>query len=902
MSLNTRLLLALLGIPLLVYALMATLLVIKDHHQSRQALQYRLESAGNLLAPELGNAILAQDNQHMKATARRLLEREGLLAVTLYDAEHNRLLSLGRPTLPAPEQASSIAPGLATEQNVWRLQVPLEPSQAILTNDNSPAAAQGWLEAQFDTRNLTLQRYQLIASLSLGGLLLGLFLFLVAFTLSRYVTRPMEEANAMLYRLTKGDYRYRLAPPTPPEQQRLANGINALATHLQQAQVDMQTQIEQTTSELEESMETIEEQNIKLDFAHRTAVQANAVKSEFLANMSHEIRTPLNGIIGFCRLLGRSSLDTRQREWLQHVHRACDNLLMLVNDVLDFSKLEANQLTLEQVDVDIVALVDEVLGLHAPEAQRKQLNLLALVYDDIPTPLSGDPLRIHQVLSNLISNAIKFTSQGDVVVRVMLETHEEQRLTLRVNVSDTGIGLSDAQQEQLFKAFSQAKPSHSRHFGGSGLGLSICRQLVERMGGEISVMSQLDQGATFSFALPLLAHAALERPPELILSGQRICLHEAHTLTHHVYEHLLRRWGAEVSSLAAVESASLLVIGLSNETLSREQQQRWQEAINNAASPALVLVNLTPFELPSFTLPHGGEIMCKPLPRAKLAAAVKRHLVTAPLTPSKQDTALTTPHQAQPLQLLVVDDNAPNRQLLKALLTTDGVTVSLAESGEQALEFARGRLFDLVLMDIRMPGMNGVQTTQALRRLGNGWASCPIVAVTAHAMLPERQQWLADGLDEVLIKPIDETQLHHLVQRFLGAAQPDLLPSPSSRTQAGLPTPLPSRLAVVDLALGTRLAGGRQSIAREQLRGLINSLDDTEDAIRHAYAASDAAALLDAVHALNGASRYCGAPELALLVETLETRLRSGSIESAATLLDDLYSAMTRLRAQGDDL
>ncbi len=259
------------------------------------------------------------------------------------------------------------------EEDAWRLQVPLT-SEAM---GDIRRVTNGWLEAEMDIRALTLERYRLIASLSLGGMLLGLLLFLIAFAISRYASRPIEEANQALYRLSRGDYSLAMPAAKPTEFKQLANHINRLAEHFQQAQRDMQSQIEQATSELQESMETIEEQNIKLDLAHRSALRANAVKSEFLANMSHEIRTPLNGIIGFCRLLGRSSLDTRQEEWLEHVRRACDNLLMLVNDVLDFSKLEADRLTLEEVDVDIVALVDEIIGLHAPEAQRKQLHLVA---------------------------------------------------------------------------------------------------------------------------------------------------------------------------------------------------------------------------------------------------------------------------------------------------------------------------------------------------------------------------------------------------------------------------------------------------------------------------------------------------------------------------------------------
>ena len=902
MSLNTRLLFALLGFPLLMYAMMAVLLVIQSGTEARAAQQERLENAGELLSPSFADAVAQGDSQRLEALARQLLTMRGLRAVALFDTQGDRLLLLGnaaRPTLEAPASSQ-----LLMEEEAWRLRLPLEvtqPNTSLVSAVNSSA---GWLVIEMDTRALTLGRYKLIASLSLGGMLLGLLMFLIAFAISRYATRPIEEANQALYRLSRGDYRLHLMPSNAAELNHLTSHINTLAEHFQQAQRDMQTQIEQATSELQESMETIEEQNIKLDLAHRSALRANAVKSEFLANMSHEIRTPLNGIIGFCRLLGRSSLDTRQQEWLQHVHRACDNLLMLVNDVLDFSKLEANRLTLEEADIDIVALVDEVIGLHAPEAQRKQLHLVAMVYDDVPTPLSGDPLRIHQVLNNLIGNALKFTHEGDVIVRVMLDNQEGQHVVLNLSVSDTGIGLSDAHQKALFSAFSQAEPSHSRQFGGSGLGLTICRQLIERMGGEIELESVLGQGTTFSFTLPLLAHKAIERPAEISLANPTIRLYETHAPTRHVLEHLLQRWEAQPIAFDASEPAQLLILGLEHSDYTPERHRYWQKVIDQTPCPVLILANGNSFDLPPLRLPQGGETLYKPFSRAQLVASLKQLLLPACVSYKKPGALAALPASSQPVKLLIVDDNAPNRELLKNMLEDPALHITALESGHQALEFARTSNVDMVLMDIRMPGMDGVQTTQALRRLSSTWARCPIIAVTAHVLSSERQKWLAEGLDDVLIKPIDEAQLHQLLHRFLGVthrlADSNAAPSATSSSKTTIKSfshTTPAKLPVVDLEIGARLAGGKEYLAREQLKRLIDSLDESEQHMRSAFAQQNLPMLLDWVHGLNGASRYCGAPELALLVETLETRLRTSGLDHVEGLLEDLYRAMARLKA-----
>ncbi|GEN27461.1 histidine kinase [Halovibrio variabilis] len=900
MSLNTRLLFALLGLPLLVYALMGILLVVQSDTQARAEHQERLESAGELLAPSLADAVARQDSQQLEQLARQLLNLNDLRTVALYDAQGNQLLSLGpsaaAPTSPSPPVDSQ----LAIDEEAGRLRLALTPSEG------SRSTPLGWLTAETDTRALTLERYKLMASLSLGGMLLGMLMFLVAFAISRYVTRPIEEANHALYRLSRGDYRLHLEPSQATELDQLSSRINVLAEHFQQAQRDMQTQIEQATSELQESMDTIEEQNIKLDLAHRSALQANAVKSEFLANMSHEIRTPLNGIIGFCRLLGRSALDTRQQEWLQHVQRASDNLLMLVNDVLDFSKLEANRLTLEEADIDIVALVDEVLGLHAPEAQRKQLHLVAMVYDDVPTPLCGDPLRIHQVLNNLISNALKFTHKGEVIVRVMLDNLEGQHVVLNLSVSDTGIGLSDAQQQALFSAFCQAEPSHSRQFGGSGLGLTICRQLIERMGGEISVESELGSGSTFSFTLPMLAHKAIERPAEINLSNAPVRLYENHAPTRYVLAHFLHRWEAQPLAFDAPERAQLLILGLEPNDFSPERYHHWQTVIDQTACPVLILANGNSFDLPTLRLPHGGETLYKPFSRAQLVASLKQQLLPT-LEPDKPVGSLPALQVAsQTLKLLIVDDNQPNRELLKSMLEHPTLAITTVESGQQALAFAHSDNADMVLMDIRMPGMDGIQTTQALRRLSTTWARCPIIAVTAHVLSSERQQWLAAGLDDVLIKPIDEAQLNQLLNRFLGVTQRQRVstdPPPSQNThKPGHSHKAPAMLPVVDLEMGARLAGGKEHLAREQLKRLTDSLAESEQHMRAAFAQQNLPTLLDWVHGLNGASRYCGAPELALLVETLETRLRTGGLSRAEELLDNVYRAMARLRAHRPQL
>ncbi|RDB43237.1 response regulator [Halomonas sp. DQ26W] len=881
MSLGNRLTLWLLGLPLLVLLFAATLDLHQESEWRKSALRDRLVTAAELQAPMFAQALVARDQSQLDSLARRLLDIDEARGVGVYTETGMTMLELGRSRAKvamAPPQETQ----LDTQGDLWRLMVPLD-----LTENNGIIQGLAWLEIDIDSRALTLDHYRRLAIAGLVLLILELLLFVMASSLGRRLDSNLNGASEALRRLRGGDLHTRLAEDGPPELNRLAQQVNALGDELEHSRDNIQRQIEQTTADLQESMETIEIKNIELDLAHRRALEANRVKSEFLASMSHEIRTPLNGIVGFCRLLGRSRLDPRQREWLDQVQVACDNLLALVNDVLDFSRIEAGRLKLDRADVDMVSLVDEVLGLQAPLAHQKGLHLLGLVYDDVPSPLRGDPLRIRQVLINLVHNALKFTEEGEVIVRVMVEDHSHtDQVLLRISISDTGIGLTPKEQHDLFQAFHQATAGHSRQYGGSGLGLAISRQLVEQMGGRISVESAPTKGSTFAVSLPLEVIGGMDTLPERILDGQRIALYEPHAPTRHALSHLLCGWGAQVVEIPhpTVQSPppALMVAGLPT-LLSDTVLEEWQTWLNACPCPVLLLVNATPLELPKLTFSSGGELLCKPISRQALAEGLRR-------CSSLRSKVVVAPSLSR---LLVVDDNASNRRLLKDILQRPGLWIEEAGSGEAALAIAENEPFDLVLMDIRMPGMDGVETTRALRKLGGSWSHCPVIAVTAHALEGDRQQLLASGLQEVLIKPVDSNALEAILQRHLRVTPP-VRQMESDATERQEQS---AELAVIDLLLGTRLANGSQSLALELLEELATSLPSSARELQAALSTEDPEALLDTVHALNGACRYCGAPELALVAETLETRLRSEGMTGVEPLIDDLFRAMERLRA-----
>ncbi|WP_227368433.1 ATP-binding protein [Halomonas sp. M20] len=891
MPLKYRLLTLVLGIPLLLLLIQSSYLFVQAQQQRHDTLRNHLSESVELLTPSLIQVLKRDDSAQLQPLLQRLMDLNGVSAVVLHGNDGSVVKSLGTTQLPLALPARRRT-RIVEEESQWRLFKPL-PAFAPPWANRDEANKYYWLEVVIHNSDRALVDYRQLAHYALAWLIMAALLLLTAYGTLRRVLPTLRAQRQTLQRLDRGRYDSRVRESGPREITLLSRAINKLGDHLLRTKEAQRQQLEQTTNELQESMETIEVQNIELDMARRRAQQANRIKSEFLANMSHEIRTPLNGIIGFCRLLGRGRLDNREREWLEHIETASNNLLTLINGILDFSKMEAGKLELDSVAFDMVPLIDEVLTLQAPAAQDKDLQLLGLVFDDVPSELLGDPQRIKQVLINLVSNAIKFTERGEVIVRVLVDESEDNDVRLRIRVSDTGIGLPPTIHDQLFQPFSQGSISRSRQYGGSGLGLMICKQLVEQMGGEISADNQPDGGSEFGFTLSLRSLVGTaERPPELMLASPLIGLWEPHKTTRQVLSHQLERWGARVRLLQqdTILDAplDLLIVGISRGDLQPQRLQLWRQRLATAGCPALVLMNSDPYDLADMTLPCGGEILCKPIPRARLSEVIGRLLLPdshAPAAARKKDAL-----GHGPARVLVVDDIASNRILVRELLHQAGIATLIAESGHEALALAHEQEVDLVLMDIRMPDMNGVEVMQSLHQLGGRWATCPYVALTAHAERDETRWLLEAGMQEVLTKPLDEQALARILTLYLGVVAPfDKMTKAAADDEQ-------DPLAVVDMQLGQRLAGGRIELARKTLAMLLDSLAQSETELRESFAAGDEKAFLDAVHHLNGACRYCGVPELALLSETLETRIRAQGLSTTGSMLEEVFDAMQRLR------
>ena len=875
-------------------------------------LQSQLLERGEMLteqlAPIVATALVREDKAQLERIAAQALEQADVRSVSFLGADRTQLAHAGPSMLNSVPIGNSLHPLRRSGLDATRYLLPVFGRHRDLAGPAVPSEADrllGWVEVELSHDGTLLRGYRsLFASLLL--ILAGLTATaLLAMHMSRAISTPIRKIKQTVTQIKDGNLESRLPAMGSHELDALAAGINRMAETLQDAQEELQHSIDQATEDVRQNLETIEIQNIELDLARKEALEASRIKSEFLANMSHEIRTPLNGILGFTHLLQKSELTPRQLDYLGTIEKSADSLLGIINEILDFSKIEAGKLVLDSIPFNLRDLLQDTLTILAPAAHAKQLELVSLVYRDTPSSLIGDPLRMKQILTNLVSNAIKFTREGTIIARAMLEDESEDSVQLRISVQDTGIGLSSQDVRALFQAFSQAVNSLSRQPGGTGLGLVISKRLVEQMGGEIGVDSTPGEGSEFwiSVSLPKARDDAEDLPSAPLLA-RRVAVVESHELARQALVHQLEDCGLEVSPFKSVEQLQagvaaaraaarpleLAVLGVTSFDLSAQRLGQHVRDIEQHGCRVLVLCPTTEQALFHDSVPDAHvQLQAKPACTRKLRRAL------ADLVNPKQLRlpASGTPSERPP-RVLCVDDNPANLLLVQTLLEDLGAQVVAVDSGSAAIKAVHHDSFDLVLMDVQMPGMDGRETTEKIRHWESGQPgnALPIVALTAHAMANEKRALLQSGMDDYLTKPISERQLAQVVLKWTGLVlrnqSPERLPEVLHQDSA---------LQVLDHHEGLRLAAGKADLAADMLAMLLATLDDDRAAIRDARAAADHTAMIEQVHRLHGATRYCGVPQLRAACLRSETLLKQGD-PAALAALDDLDEAIERLEAQ----
>ncbi|QFU25398.1 two-component sensor histidine kinase BarA [Shewanella eurypsychrophilus] len=719
---------------------------------------------------------------------------------------------------------------------------------------------------------------------------------LFTFRLVKNVTQPITDMVRVVAKIREGKLDTRVDGSLIGELDLLKRGINAMAGSLSEYHEEMQQNIDQATSDLRETLEQIEIQNVELDLAKKRALEASRIKSEFLANMSHELRTPLNGVIGFAKQLLKTPLHSSQQDYINTIEKSATNLLGIINDILDFSKLEAGKMILENMPFALRETLDDTITLLSNSAREKDIELVIDVDQSIPEDLSGDAMRFSQIITNLVGNAIKFTDIGSVHLKLQLTESSNDKINLRCEVIDTGIGIDEDQQEMLFQAFGQADSSISRRFGGTGLGLIITKRLINRMGGQIGCNSKPNIGSTFWFTLPLNNSQYPIGQIQAIdkLENKSVLLLEPRELSNNTLERQVRHWGMQLTNIRSTEQLESCLNQdddffdyalISNKGLGKDKDISSQlEQIKARCHYLIFICGDMEQELHSI-LPFVDKVMSAPIGEKVLAQTL------IDPQPNSENYLLLDEYVAaeaisrEALSVLAVDDNPANLKLIDTLLKELVSHVSVVNSGQGAIKLAQELSFDLIFMDIQMPGTDGISATKQIRQNSLN-RNTPIIAVTAHAIAEERERIEQSGMDGYLPKPIDEASLKNVISRW--------------KTRPRF-THFDQFTLNWDLCLTQ--ANNKRDLALDMLKMLLNSLPETIESIQGALDRFDEKQMLASVHKLHGASCYCGVPTTQKLCQQIELSLKQGSgISEVEPEILELLDELTKVESAANQV
>ncbi|MCP5196150.1 MAG: response regulator [Gammaproteobacteria bacterium] len=784
----------------------------------------------------------------------------------------------------------------------------------------------GFVEIYSDVRQLTesLYRYYwIIAGLLMASLVLAAML---ASVFQRMISGPILRLRSAMDEITHTrDYAVRVARGGGEDLDALVDGFNDMLAQIQRRDAELahysqglEAEVAARTRELSTANAELRNLVQELSVAKERAEAASQAKSQFLANMSHEIRTPMNGILGMADLLLGAELPAKQRRFAEIIQQSGTSLLRIINDVLDFSKIEAGKLEMENLDFALRELVEEVVSLFSESAQRKNLELVCALPSD-PVFVRGDPIRLRQILSNLLGNAVKFTHQGEIVTRVKVLEAGPVAYTLHFAVSDTGIGIPTEDRKRIFSAFDQVDGSMTRKYGGTGLGLAITKQLVELMGGAITVRSIESQGSTFEFTLQL------ERARELLSAGEnvswlqdiRVLIVDDHSTSGEVLRNQLLAWGMRGDSVVDSDEAleRLQVAWSSNDPYAIVMLDEKLSGMEGADLALAIRrdVRLQRVKLVLLTMTLERSALNEKVLQAQFDQQLNKPVLLAALRnclylllksddgwkalPELGNDRDCQPKRYQGSRVLLVEDNIVNQEVANAMLVQLGCSVTMANNGQEALEALEQYVYDLVFMDCQMPVMDGFRATELIRERqasesGRSARRLPIVALTAHAISGDRDRCLAVGMDDYLSKPFTREELVAILNRWLSPPIQSMI-----EMAASVVSPPSGMVETSDASLDPRVLDRMRRLERDGAPNLVSRLIGLYlqgtplliEQMKQSCNNNDFAALRMVAHTLKSSSANLGAMRMQGLCKDLERLARVGLVPNAIKYVDEIH-------------